>query len=85
MDCGLRINVADNGFVLEYEDPEIRMANRGDGPWQDPWRKRVYADIDALKTELDKILPIMVDFAAKPEPQDQNFSTVLASALQETD
>lgn len=81
MDCGLRIGVADNGFVLEYEDPEIRVKNRGDGPWVDPWRKRVYADIDSLKGELDKILPVFVEYAAKPEPLNENFNTALGEAL----
>lgn len=83
MDCELRIKPADNGFVLEYEDPAIRMANRGDGPWQDPWRKRVYATADELKADLDKLLPIFVEYASKPEPSNQNFSSVLSEALQE--
>ena len=33
----IRISVADNGYILAYDDPEIREQNRkSDSSWQDP-------------------------------------------------
>lgn len=61
MNC-IRLTVADNGFVLSYDDPEIRDSNRGDGPWKDPERQRVYETPEALVADLGKLLPLL-----KPE------------------
>lgn len=82
MDCELRIKPADNGFVMEYADPEVRANNhKDDTSYQDPWRQRVYATIDELKVDLDKLLPVFAEKAKQPETAHQNFNTALAEAL----
>lgn len=43
------VRVADNGFVLEYDDPKIVERNRNDeGEFQDPEVSKVYPDSDSL-------------------------------------
>ena len=57
----VRIEIADNGFVVEYDDPELEAKNQADGPFIDPERRVVYPDKESLKQGLDGIL----DQAAK--------------------
>lgn len=84
MECGFRVNMADNGFVLEYEDPEIRQQNHGDAPWQDPWRKRVYSTVEALTADISALIPVMAAFAAKRDEKenwDDNFKSAINQAF----
>ena len=54
----IRISVADNGYILAYDDPEIREQNRkSDSSWQDPERQRVYATPEALVEDLKGLVP----------------------------
>jgi hypothetical protein len=77
MTC-IRIDVADNGFVLEYDDPEVRALNRGDGPWQDPSRSRVYSTVEALAADLKTVLPLF-----KTQDEEMDKAAVYKTALNE--
>lgn len=87
MDCSFRVEMADNGFVLNYDDPEIREKNRGDEPWEDPSRRRVYSTTEALMADINKLVPIMAEFAAKQDDDvmdaDEQYKTALSTAFSE--
>lgn len=86
MDCSFRVEMADNGFVLNYDDPEIRAKNRGDGPWEDPSRRRVYSTTDALMADINKLVPIMAEYAEKKDEEmdaDDQYKTALSTAFSE--
>jgi hypothetical protein len=58
----IRIERAQNGFVVCMDDPEIRAKNeKSKGPWQNPERQFVFDDeedvIKFLTKNLDKIIP----------------------------
>lgn len=54
----LKIKVADNGYVVEYDDPKIAAANSKDGAkWKDPETYRVYSTQAALMQDLAELLP----------------------------
>lgn len=74
----VRINVLDNGYTLSYDDPEIKANNRKNDNWEDPERTRVYNTMEALLTDLDKLLPLL-----KPEPiEEQNeYESAIAEAF----
>lgn len=83
---GIRINIADNGFVMEYDDPAIRENNRKpDTTWQDPCRQRVFNDVAQLTTTLNALLPAMLEQAKKPKEQINDFQSAIAEALSEID
>lgn len=84
MDCGFRVTVVENGLVLEYDDPEIRQRNReDDGPWIDPSKQRVYQTPDALLADINAIIPVLVEYAGKPETRQDSFETALSEAFKE--
>lgn len=83
-DCGFRVDVVENGLVLEYEDPEARKRNReDDGPWIDPWKKRVYDGPEALLADIGRLLPVLIEHAGKPESREDSFESALSEAFQE--
>ena len=58
----IRIERAQNGFVVCMDDPAIAKQNReSDGPWKDPMQQFVFDDKDGvlkfLTKNLDKIVP----------------------------
>lgn len=86
MDCGFRVSMAENGFVLEYEDPEVREKNRGDGPWIDPWQKRVYTSVEALTADISALVPIMAEYVKNKDEDhstDDQYKTALSQAFKE--
>lgn len=86
MSYELEIEVAQNGFVLKYQDPEIMAKNRSsDGGWVDPYKQMVYPSADALIGALGKILPVIATCADKEREPDENFSYMLKEALNQVD
>lgn len=77
MNC-IRIEVADNGLILSYDDPEVKAKNRSsDGQWVDPERQRVYETPEALLADLQKLVPLLKAAPQEPAPD------VYASAIDE--
>lgn len=52
----VRIEIADNGYVVEYDDPDLEAKNSTSGPFVDPERRVVFPDQDSLKEGLSDIL-----------------------------
>lgn len=65
-----RVEVADNGFIATYDDPDIMKKNREEDDYSDPERKVVFPDVDALKEGLDGIIASVVEAAAS-EAEDR--------------
>lgn len=83
MTTSVRIEVLDNGYTLSFDDPEIRAENRkSSNGWTDPTRTRVYSTIDALKSDLDTLLPLL-----QPEPITQitEYETAIQEAFAKDD
>lgn len=80
----VRIEILDNGYTLSFDDPEIRAQNRKStsNGWTDPSRTRVYSTIEAMKTELDTLLPLL-----QPEPMTQvaEYETAIQEAFAKDD
>lgn len=54
----IRIEPAANGYVVTYDDPDIRDRNRkSDGPWEDPEVMVVAESEESVATILAKLLP----------------------------
>lgn len=83
MDC-IEIKTADNGFVLSYRDPEIVKQNSTSDGWTDPYRSRVYDTPQALTADLEKLLPIMAEFA-KEEDEVDEYKSAIAEAFSKGD
>lgn len=60
MPNSFRVEVADNGFVVRYDDPELIKKNREDGPFMDPERTAVFPDVASLKAGLDTVIDSVV-------------------------
>ena len=57
MSC-IEIKAAENGFIVEYDDPAIVEANsQSEGKWQDPETCKVYPDVASLIRDLTAMLP----------------------------
>lgn len=70
----VRIEIADNGYVMKYDDDKIRAANSKAGSkWKDPEVTRVYATQAALVQDLASVLPKMK--SNEPNPKDENTSS----------
>lgn len=74
----IEIETADNGFVLEYDDPEIVSSNASSDSWTDPTRQRVYATAEALMADLKTLLPLM-----KAQDDEKDQASQYKSALNE--
>lgn len=67
----IKIEVAENGYIVEYDDPKIVAANRKDGAqWKDPEVNRVYADQAALMEDLATLLPELKQHEPNPAEED---------------
>ena len=54
------ITRAENGFVLRFDDPKVKEANRKDGAkWKDPSVTKVYDTDAGLIQDLAAMLPKM--------------------------
>lgn len=66
----IKIKVAENGYMVEYDDPAIVEANsKPDAKWQDPETYRVYATQAALMEDLAALLPGLKPGEPNPEAE----------------
>lgn len=77
----IEIKVAENGFIVEYDDPTIVEANsksQGPGDWKDPETYKVYPDVASLIRDLTTMLPNL-----KPEKSaTEEFTSAFNEATQ---
>lgn len=77
----IEIKVAENGFIVEYDDPAIVEANnksKGMGEWKDPETYKVYPDVASLIRDLTDMLPNL-----KPEKSaTEEFTSAFNEATQ---
>lgn len=60
-----RVEVADNGFVIRYDDPEVMQKNRdSDDKWEDPERTAVFKTVDEMKEGLNSVVETVTKAAA---------------------
>lgn len=86
MSYEIEIEVAQNGFVMKYDDPETVAQNRSsEGGWVDPCKQMVYPTADALLSALSKILPVIAANATQEQEPGESFSDMLKAALNQTD
>lgn len=85
MNYTIRLSVADNGFILSYDDPEVRKRNSADSVkgWEDPERQKVYSDFDQLVEDVPRILGAMRDYMESDEGKTSDFSEALSTAMDE--
>lgn len=74
----LRITIADNGLILQFDDPKVRERNRTSEGWSDPERQRVYATPEALIADLTKLLPLL---ETTPPSEAGDYETAIAEAF----
>lgn len=77
------ICLADNGYLLKYRDPKLVAQNKGDGPWVDPYRSRVYETAETLMAGLTALLPLMKEEQASKT--DDEFSAAFNEALSQAE
>ena len=78
----LTIKTAVNGFTLEYRDPEIEQANRGDGPWVDPCKTVICKTAEEVSTVVQSIIPVMLADEEEDNPVDE-FKSAFKQAIKE--
>ena len=84
MDYRVRIQVSSNGFMIEYDDPDIQKRNReSESKWQDPSRNVVATTPQKATRVLSKLLPLLQEKIDDPQPTD--FETALAEAMGQAD
>jgi hypothetical protein len=67
----IKIKVADNGYIVEYDDPKIAASNRKEGAsWKDPEVYRVYATQAALMEDMASLLPELKQHEPNPAEED---------------
>ena len=83
--CSLRIERLQNGWEVEFDDPEIIKKNRdpkSKGPWQDPGKSYAFQDDqkDQMITFIGSVLPKLL-----PEGDDDSseFDDAFAEATKE--
>ena len=70
----LKIKIAENGYILEYEDEEVEKANCKEGAkYEDPEMYRVYSTQAALIQDLAVMLPKLK--ASESNPKDESTSS----------
>lgn len=56
----IEIKAAQNGFIIEYDDPEIVKANEASkSGWKDPETYKVYTDPKAMLKDIEAMLPML--------------------------
>ena len=76
----LTIKTAVNGFTIEYRDPEVEKANRGDGPWIDPYKTVVCKTAEDVSAVVTSIL--MLTDEEEDNPADE-FKSAFKQAIKE--
>ena len=77
----IKIKLAENGFVIEYEDPAITKKNsKKDARWEDPEVYRVYETQDALLADLAILIPKL---AGSPADKADEFQSAFNEATSE--
>ncbi|MNN26093.1 hypothetical protein D3C81_1395910 [compost metagenome] len=67
----IKIKVADNGYMVEFDDPAIVEANsKNPENWKDPETYRVYATQAALIEDLAALLPGLKMHEPDPNAED---------------
>lgn len=67
----IRIEVAENGYIMAYDDDKIVQENRKDGGrWKDPEVQRVYATQAALMEDIAATLPELKP--GEPDPAEED-------------
>lgn len=78
----LTIKTAVNGFTIEYRDPETEKANRGDGPWIDPYKTVVCKTAEDVSAVVTSILLISEHDEEEDNPADE-FKSAFKQAIKE--
>ena len=74
MSC-IEIKAAENGFIVEYDDPAIVDANqKSSSKWQDPEVYRVYPDVDKLLADLPGLLADLKPESTETDDFESAFS-----------
>ena len=56
----IEIKAAENGFIVEYDDPAIEEANANSkSGWKDPETYKVYTDKKQLIKDIEAMLPML--------------------------
>lgn len=56
----IEIKAAQNGFIVEYDDPAVEKANEeSKSGWKDPETYKVYTDPKALLKDIEAMLPML--------------------------
>lgn len=57
----IKIKAAENGFIVEYDDPETVKANQDSkAGWKNPETYKVYPDVKSLLADIETMLPMLV-------------------------
>lgn len=81
MNMSITIRLVENGFILDYDDPEIRERNRKSDHWEDPQRSVVFSDIDSVSKTLAKVVPMMRTAVEEERDEDTDFATAFKEAI----
>ena len=65
----IRITIAENGYMIEYDDPAIVEENIKANTWKDPGTYRVYGTQAALMEDLAALLPNLKPHEPDPEAE----------------
>ena len=56
----IEIKAAQNGFIVEYDDPAIEKANEAsESGWKDPETYKVYTDPKQIIKDIEAMLPML--------------------------
>lgn len=81
-----RIDAAQNGYVLEYDDPATVKKNRSDDGYEDPTRRRIYTTLELLIEDLPTLVDtIKMAVEDAPNKKKDEFDDALTEALNEQD
>lgn len=73
----ITIEAADNGFIVEYRDPEIEASNAKKGSsYRSPYRRVVCESAEKVVDALEALVPLL-----KFEPEETKLSKAFAEAL----
>lgn len=60
MDMSLRIEIAENGVILQYDDPKIAEKNREEDKYENPEVRMVFKDAKEAMPEAMRILKTLM-------------------------
>lgn len=82
MDDRVTINMADNGYVLEYSDPKIVERNRNsDEGFEDPEVSKVYPDVKSLMAGVKAAMSVVTgeDMSDSRDDFDEAFTEAMSN------